>query len=113
MRSSRPATGARDERGFLYVEALLAIGLLLFILVSTMPMFILASRQSALWDAADTLAKDAALRQAIFADEADGESLFVALNNHRVRTGADLALLLELDGSIRVDTRDGRYLGRS
>jgi diguanylate cyclase (GGDEF)-like protein len=72
----------------------------------------LASRQQALWDAAETLAKDGDLRQAIFADEGDGESLFVALNNHRVRTGADLAMLLELDGGVRVDTRDPRARGR-
>ncbi|HET9765436.1 MAG TPA: EAL domain-containing protein [Thermoanaerobaculia bacterium] len=64
----------------------------------------LVSRQRALWQVAETLTKDDALRQAIFTDPADEESLFVALNNHRVRTGAELALLVALDGRVLVDT---------
>ncbi len=64
----------------------------------------LVSRQRALWQVAETLTKDDALRQAIFTDPADEESLFVALNNHRVRTGAELALLVDLDGRVLVDT---------
>jgi diguanylate cyclase (GGDEF)-like protein len=71
----------------------------------------LATRQRSLWETADTLAKDGALRQAIFADEGDPESLFVALNNHRLRTGADLALLVELDGRLRVDTSNPEARG--
>jgi diguanylate cyclase (GGDEF)-like protein len=64
----------------------------------------LVSRQRALWQVAETLTKDDALRQAIFSDPADEESLTVALNNHRVRTGAELALLVDLDGRVLVDT---------
>src|SRR5688572_13616290 len=71
----------------------------------------MATRQRSLWDRADSLTKDPALRQAIFTDDGDSESLFVALNNHRVRAGADLALLVELDGRVRVDTRDSQARG--
>ncbi len=74
----------------------------------------LTSRQRSLWQVAETLTKDDALRQAIFTDPSDEESLFVALNNHRVRTGADLALLVDLEGRVLVDTlepanRDHRF----
>jgi len=64
----------------------------------------LVARQQGLWQVAETLTKDDALRQAIFSDPSDEESLFVALNNHRARTGADLALLVDLDGRVLVDT---------
>jgi diguanylate cyclase (GGDEF)-like protein len=64
----------------------------------------LLSRQRALWQVAETLTKDDALRQAIFSDPNDEESLFVALNNHRVRAGADVAVLVGLDGRVLVDT---------
>ena len=66
----------------------------------------LVSRQRSLWQVAETLTKDDALRQAIFTDPGDQESLFVALDNHRLRTGAELALLVDLDGSVLVDTSD-------
>ncbi len=70
----------------------------------------LASRQRALWQVAETLTKDDALRQAIFSDPGDEESLVVALDNHRARTGADFAQLVGLDGLVLVDTlnRDNR-----
>ena len=64
----------------------------------------LASRESALAEAAGTLTKDDALRQAIFAGSEDPESILVALDNHRSRTNADLSLLVGLDGKILVDT---------
>ena len=66
----------------------------------------LASRSRTLASAAETLAKDDALRQAIFAEAEDHESLLVALDNHRLRTEADLALLLQLDGSTLAFTAD-------
>src|SRR6186997_172456 len=72
----------------------------------------LLARQHTLWQAAETLTKDDALRQAIFADPTDQESLFVALNNHRARTGAELALLVDLDGAILVDTLEPRQRGK-
>jgi diguanylate cyclase (GGDEF)-like protein len=64
----------------------------------------LVSRQRGLWQVAETLTKDDALRQAIFTDPGDGKSLYFALNNHRARTGAELALLVDLDGRVLVDT---------
>src|SRR5215212_2537722 len=64
----------------------------------------LLARQRALAQSGEALTKDDALRQAIFSDPADQESLYVAINNHRVRTGADVALLVDLDGRVLVDT---------
>src|SRR5262249_6673711 len=71
----------------------------------------LLARQRTLWQSAETLTKDDALRQAIFSDPTDQESLFVALNNHRARTGADLALLIDLEGGILLDTLEPRQRG--
>lgn len=64
----------------------------------------LRSRQASLRESAGTLAKDDALRQTIFVDIEDRESVRLALNNHRQRTSADLSMLIELDGTIMVDT---------
>ncbi|MEO8277018.1 MAG: EAL domain-containing protein [Thermoanaerobaculia bacterium] len=65
------------------------------------------TRDGSLREAAGTLAKDDALRQAIFAGgEAEPESMQLALDNHRRRTNADSALLVDLDGVILVDTGD-------
>jgi hypothetical protein len=50
----------------------------------------LDSRQRALGEAASALAKEDALRQAIFAGAGDAESVRLALDNHRQRTSADL-----------------------
>jgi diguanylate cyclase (GGDEF)-like protein len=72
----------------------------------------LVSRQRSLWQVAETLTKDDALRQAIFSDPGDEESLFVALSNHRTRTGADFAQLVDLDGRVLVDTLDPDHRGR-
>ena len=58
------------------------------------------------------LAKDDALRQAVFSGGDDRESMTVALDNHRARTSADLALLVELDGTVLADTADRRREGR-
>ncbi|HXT21267.1 MAG TPA: diguanylate cyclase, partial [Thermoanaerobaculia bacterium] len=73
----------------------------------------LVSRQRSLWQVAETLTKDDALRQAIFTDPGDEESLFVALNNHRLRAGAELALLVDLDGRTLVDTLQPANRGRA
>jgi diguanylate cyclase (GGDEF)-like protein len=72
----------------------------------------LAAHQSSLRSIADTLTKDDALRQAIFSDAEDVESIVVALDNHRSRTGADVALLVELDGTVFVDTARPSAHGR-
>ena len=71
----------------------------------------LNTRQQSLRAAAETLAKDDALRQAIFEEGDDRESLLVALDNHRRRTAADLALLLELDGTILAGAGDASLAG--
>jgi diguanylate cyclase (GGDEF)-like protein len=71
----------------------------------------LAARERALAEAGGTLAKDDALRQAIFAGAADRESMLVALNNHRLRTNADLSFLVDLDGTILADTAAPRRQG--
>jgi len=71
----------------------------------------LRSRQRALQESASTLSKEDALRQAIFGGAGDRESLRVALDNYRQRTSADLAFLVELDGSILADTGDPRREG--
>ncbi len=73
----------------------------------------LVSRQRSLWQVAETLTKDDALRQAIFTDPGDLESLFFALDNHRKRTGAELALLVDLDGRVLVDTQQPRNRNRA
>ncbi len=72
----------------------------------------LDSRQRALAESASTLAKDDALRQAIFAGPSDPESMLVALENHRLRTSADLSVLVTLDGGVLADTADRRREGR-
>ena len=50
------------------------------------------------------MTKDDALRQAIFTDPGDEGSVLAALDNHRARTGAELALLVDLEGRVLVDT---------
>ena len=72
----------------------------------------LASRQRALWQVAETLTKDDALRQAIFSDPGDVESLVVALDNHRARTGADFAQLVGLDGRDRRQVAELEHAAR-
>src|SRR4029079_7631883 len=72
----------------------------------------LGERESALAESAGALAKDDALRQAIFAGSADPQSMAVALENHRLRTRADLSVLVGLDRSVLVDTADRRGEGR-
>ena len=63
----------------------------------------LEARDRSLREAAGTLAKDDALRQAVFSG-GDQESVRLALDNHRRRTNADLALLVDLDGVVLADT---------
>ncbi|MEO8505091.1 MAG: EAL domain-containing protein [Acidobacteriota bacterium] len=72
----------------------------------------LQTRQKALDESARTLASEEALRQAIFADAGDRESILVALNNHRHRTSADLSFLVDLDGTVIADTADAKRQGR-
>jgi diguanylate cyclase (GGDEF)-like protein len=73
----------------------------------------LAEREHALAESASALAKDDALRQAIFAGAADPQSMAVALENHRLRTRADLSVLVGLDRAVLVDTADRRREGRA
>ncbi|HEY8144132.1 MAG TPA: cache domain-containing protein, partial [Kofleriaceae bacterium] len=68
----------------------------------------LESRRRALAESGTALAKEDALRQAVFAGGLDRDSVTVALDNHRARTSADLALLVGLDGTVLADTADRR-----
>jgi hypothetical protein len=71
----------------------------------------LAARQRALVDAAKTLVGEDGLRQSIFDDANDSESLRVALDNTRRRTSADLAFLVTLDGKVLSDTASAHREG--
>lgn len=68
----------------------------------------LAARERALAESAGALVKDDALRQAIFSGQGDPDSMVVALENHRLRTSADLSVLVALDGTVLADTSDRR-----
>jgi diguanylate cyclase (GGDEF)-like protein len=63
-------------------------------------------------DAAGVLAKDDALRQALFDLGADPSSIRLALDNHRRRLGADRATLIDLSGAILADTSEPGLEGR-
>jgi diguanylate cyclase (GGDEF)-like protein len=69
------------------------------------------SQERVLREAAGALAKDDALRQALFEMSADPPSIRLALENHRRRTSADRAILVDLDGRVLVDTVDSRRDG--
>ena len=70
------------------------------------------SQDRLLREAAGTLVKDDALRQALFDFGADAASIRLALENHRRRTSADRAILVDLDGRVLADTVDAAREGK-